>query len=191
MNNFSKALEFQYRAVYAILMREIQTRFGDKKIGFLWAIFEAIAHVIVFALIKHLLKIPGPDGINIILFLITGIVPFFYFRNIINRMASAFSANRNLLTISQISFIDFYYARTLLESVLAIITLPIIIILGITFVSNNEYYYFTGYELNSFSQILTGLVMLGLLGFGYGLIISSLSNINKTINLVSNVSSPR
>lgn len=187
MSNFSKAIEYQWRAIYAILMREIQTRFGEKKIGFFWAVFESLAHVVVFASLKHILKVPGPDGINIILFLITGIVPFFYFRNIVSRMGSAFESNKNLLTISQVSFLDFYYVRTLLETVLVLISLPIILILGIIFVSNSDYYYFTGYEINDILQVLLGLLMLGLLGFGYGLIISSLSVINKAINMVSAV----
>ena len=102
-------------------------------------------------------------------------------------MSSAFSANKNLLTISQVSFLDFFYARSLLESVLVIITLPAILVLGVLFVSNSEYYYFTGYSINDLLQILLGLLMLGLLGFGYGLIISSLATINKTINILSSV----
>ncbi len=187
MSNFKIALEFQFRAIYAISMREFKTRFGQKKIGFLWVILESITHVSIFATLKYLIGIAGPDGINIILFLITGIIPFFYFRNTINRMVSALGSNKSLLTISNISFLDFYYARFILESFLIFITLPIVFILGLVFVFNNDFYYFTGYQVNDILTILNGIFMLGLLGFGLGLIISSLAIFSDSIQLVSSV----
>jgi len=174
MTNFNLALKFQLRTIYALLMREIQTRFGAKKIGFLWAILESLAHVTIFVLIKSFLGISGPDGINIILFLITGIVPFFYFRNIITRMMDALKSNKSLLSITKISFLDFFYARFLLEIFLVLITLPAIMVIGILVASNLDLYYFTGYEINNILQILTALFFLGAMGFGFGLIFSSL-----------------
>lgn len=182
-----KAINIQIRSVYALLMREFQTRFGAKKLGFLWAIFEAAAHVSVFAMIKHFLRMPGPDGINLILFLVTGIVPYFYFRNVISRMMSAFTANKSLLSIPQVSFLDFYYARFILESFLVLITLPILMLIAIIVVQHIDYYHFTGYEINNILYVLAGLSLLGLLGFGAGLIVSSISVVYEPITMITSV----
>jgi len=186
MSNFSIALKSQARAINALFMRELQTRFGTKKIGFFWAIFESLAHVTVFALIKHFLGLSGPDGINVILFLITGIVPFFYFRNILTRMIGSLESNQNLLSITKIHFLDFFYARFLLESFLIFITLPAIMLIGIIVVSNLEIYYFTGYQVNNLMQVLSAVFYLGVLGFGFGLIVSSINVFIPSCGLVVN-----
>lgn len=184
---YKEALQNQISAVYALIMREILTRYGDRKLGFLWVVFEALAHIIVFAAIKYFLQISGPDGTNVILFLVTGIIPFFYFRNVISRLTSALSSNKALLTLPQISFLDFYYARFILESATALITLVTTLFVAIIFISNSEFYYFTGFEINNFLQIIQGIALLGLLGFGVGLIISAVGSVFESITMIASV----
>lgn len=187
MKNSSKVLSNQLRAIYALLMREVQTRFGAKSIGLFASLIEVIGHVFVFALIKYLLAVSGPDGINVILFLITGIVPFFYFRNIITKMSNALSANKGLLSISQISFLDFYYARFILETILVLINLPLILILANYLVLNLDLYYYKGFVIGDIVMVFEGLFYLGFLGFGYGLILSALCSLYPALQLVSSI----
>ena len=82
-NDFVVALSNQARVVHALVIREMLTKFEERKLGFAWMILEPMLHVAMFVAIRYLLKgIETVRGQDVVPFLITGIIPYLYFRNV-------------------------------------------------------------------------------------------------------------
>lgn len=111
------------RAVlFALVLREVRGRFGINRLGAFWFVFEPLAHIIVllamFSLIRGVGRIgAGPD---ILVFLVTGIIPFLMFKNITLKGMEAINANKALFAYRQIKPIDTILARTITETALMI-----------------------------------------------------------------------
>ena len=174
----------QLRVLYALLMRELQTRYGSRKLGFVWQILEVLANVAIFAMLKYLLDIQHPQGLNMILFLTSGIIPFLYFSNVATKFLSTIDANRALLIIPNVKLLDFYYARWLLESVASIIILCLGFYLAIVFVENNNHYYLVDYQVNDYGLIMQGLALIGFIAFGYGILTTAIVSIFPGLKLL-------
>ena len=77
-----------------MLLIEIQTRFGSQKLGYLWVVVEPMATIIVFVIIKELLHPNAMPGIDYSVFLASGFVAYFMFKNFVVKSMSSFSANK-------------------------------------------------------------------------------------------------
>ncbi|WP_458093919.1 ABC transporter permease [Roseomonas sp. WA12] len=115
----------QGRVIGALIMREIQTRFGRHNLGFLWLFFEPLFLGSMVGLMHSLHGRHLPGGVDPFLFSIVGYVPFFMFRSIVNRAGSALHSNLTLLFHRQVTPADVMIARNLLEaaSVLGVIVI--------------------------------------------------------------------
>ncbi|WP_431281070.1 ABC transporter permease [Humitalea sp. 24SJ18S-53] len=108
------------RVVHALLMRELQTRFGRSNFGFLWLFFEPM---MLGGLVGGLHAIQaggdhdmaGMPGVSIIFFFMVGYVPYFMFRSMIGRAASAIHSNLSLLYHRDVLLVDIMIARNLIE----------------------------------------------------------------------------
>ncbi|MGF1548002.1 MAG: ABC transporter permease [Thiotrichales bacterium] len=104
------------RAVhFALLMRELKTRFGAYRLGYAWVLLEPMAHVAVLALIFGYFVGRTMPGIDFTLFLITGIVPWMLFMKTVERGMAAVSSNSGLFGYRQVKPIDAFLARSVLE----------------------------------------------------------------------------
>lgn len=70
-------IEVMYASIRALFLRELQTRFGHYRIGYVWALLEPALNVIFMlilfgAIVKRVLP-----GIDYTVFLINGILPYF------------------------------------------------------------------------------------------------------------------
>jgi capsular polysaccharide transport system permease protein len=109
------ALTVQGRVIKALYLREMKTRFGEKRLGFLWAFGEPIMHVLAFVAVWKVFGRMGPPGIEPVLFLVTGIIPFIMFSNIVNRVMNSVTGNRALLVFPQVKVIDLVLSRIVIE----------------------------------------------------------------------------
>ena len=114
-NNYSKAFLEMGRVIHALIMREMLTRFGERRLGYLWALFEPLTHLAFFTLIRMAMDWQAPYDTTTYTFLITGILPFFLFRNCVQKISTAISANKALMVIQQVKPLDIFLARGLLE----------------------------------------------------------------------------
>lgn len=105
-------------SIHALLMRELQTRFGNYRLGYLWAPLEVILQLffilVIFGGFMHRV-LPGMDYE---LFLLSGIIPFSMFRNIATRSIGAVAANKGLLMYRSVRHIDVILARSILELII-------------------------------------------------------------------------
>lgn len=114
-------LEVQHAVIKALFMREIKTRFGKYRLGYLWAVLEPAAHLMVMVgIFGYIMHRTMPD-ISYPVFLINGIVPFFIFSNITNRCINAIEANQGLFNYRPVKPIDTVIARAGLETIIYII----------------------------------------------------------------------
>ena len=115
----------QGRVIGALVMREMQTRFGRHNLGFLWLFFEPLFLGCMVGMMHYAHGERLPGGVNPFLFSISGYVPFFMFRTMVNRAGGALHANLTLLFHRQVTPVDVMIARNLLEaaSVIGVIVL--------------------------------------------------------------------
>lgn len=109
-------LEVQQAVIKALFMREIKTRFGKYRLGYLWAVLEPAAHlVILLTIFGYIMKKTMPD-ISFPVFILNGLIPYFIFTNISNRSIKAIDANSGLFNYKPVKPIDTIFARAILES---------------------------------------------------------------------------
>ena len=101
--------------VHALLMREIKTRFGANRLGYFWAIAEPVAQAAVIGAVFTLIGRSSVSGIEVALFIFTGILPFKLFAKLLPQLSGAVSANKALLVYRQVSAIDPIIARIIIE----------------------------------------------------------------------------
>ncbi|HEN6956346.1 TPA: ABC transporter permease, partial [Escherichia coli] len=107
--------EVQKAAVHALFLRELRTRFGKYRLGYLWAVLEPAAHLLIMlAIFGFFMHRTMPD-ISFPVFLINGIIPYFIFSNIATRSIGAIEANQGLFNYRPVRPIDTIIARAILE----------------------------------------------------------------------------
>ncbi|MFH5925883.1 ABC transporter permease [Roseomonas xinghualingensis] len=112
-----KALANQRRIVGAILLRESRTRFGRTRLGYLWALAEPISHVMVMSVVYWAINRRAPVGDNVILFFVTGVLPYFLFQKTARNVGGALRGGQTLLRLPLVNGMDLVVGRALLEAV--------------------------------------------------------------------------
>lgn len=112
--SFYCSLRIQARVIWALLLREIITRYGRDNLGFLWMFVAPMLFIIVIISVRT----SGGDemhGLSIIAFFITGYCGAIMLRSIASRCINAVEPNRALMFHRNVKVIDIYAARMLLE----------------------------------------------------------------------------
>lgn len=111
----TQLLRVQGRAVVALMLREIYTRFGRDNIGFAWIIAEPAIFCLCIILLWSLIKHGGHSETPIVPFLLTGYMPLLLYRHMISRMMRCMQANASLLYHRQITVMTLYASRIVVE----------------------------------------------------------------------------
>ncbi|RQO72817.1 polysialic acid transporter [Aquitalea sp. FJL05] len=111
-------LDLIRRTVLALFLREIKTRFGKYRLGYLWCLLEPLAHISILLLLFGYIMHRSIPSIPFPLFLLCGVLPFLMFNQIVSRSLNALDANQGLLSYRPVQAIDLILARTLLEGVI-------------------------------------------------------------------------
>jgi capsular polysaccharide transport system permease protein len=155
------------RVIHALILREIQSRFGRQRLGFLWALLEPLLFVSVLTVIFSLRGRYHPPGMTLVLFLITGISPFLLFRHTMRRGIRGQEANNRLLAFPQVQVMDIAVARFLLELCIGI-TVFVILLVGVGLLDLEPI------DIQYPLGVLAGILIMGLYGFALGLVFGSL-----------------
>ena len=111
---FSDQAAMRWRVIYAIILRDIRTRFGHSRMGYIWALIEPISHLctlgVVFFALNHS---PAPVGDSLFLFYITGLVPFLMFSHVSHDVMGATAANAVMLQLPIVKRTDVMVAQAL------------------------------------------------------------------------------
>ena len=101
--------------VEALFLRELKTRFGkNRRLGYFWVVGEPMTHILFFLVIFTLIRARTIPQVPIEMFLVTGFVPFFMFRNIVTQIMAGVQAKRELVAYKPVKTIYIFISRTIL-----------------------------------------------------------------------------
>ena len=156
------SLDVQKSVLFALLIRELKTRFGRYRLGYAWALLEPASHVLVLtAIFSFVFKRTFP-GIDFPVFFIVAIVPYQMFNNMVTQGMNAISANKGLFGYRQVKTADTLIARMALEGLIHLATLIVLLLCAA----------WVGYrvELNDPLKLLAALIALYIFNCGCALI---------------------
>jgi len=111
----ARGARMQLRVIGALVIRELQSRFGRHNIGFLWFLVEPLLLAGGVTLITYSSHAQIPEGLHPLPFHIVGYIAYMQFRTNVNRAASVVLSNRVLMYHRQVTMSDIIIACTLLE----------------------------------------------------------------------------
>lgn len=110
--------EVQRAVLFALVLREMKGRAGGQWIGSVWTLFQPMAHVAVILISLGVLR--GrytPEG-DYPVYLITGLMPYFLFKNLAMRLMDGVRSNRGLFAYRQVKPMDPLISRAVIEILL-------------------------------------------------------------------------
>jgi capsular polysaccharide transport system permease protein len=110
-------LDDHVRIIWALMLRELATRYGRDNVGFLWVIFEPLGFCIGVLLMWRAIRGPVENGISVVPFVMTGYMPLILVRHMTMYSLNAVKINSALLYHKSITVLDLFSARIFLEFV--------------------------------------------------------------------------
>lgn len=109
-------LQVQRAVLFALVVRELRSRIEGRWLGMLWMVFEPLAHMLVILAVFGSRSNLFLVDVDYPVFLVTGMLPFFLFRNLARKLPGAISANRALFAYRQVLPIDALVASAIVET---------------------------------------------------------------------------
>jgi capsular polysaccharide transport system permease protein len=106
----------QARVLFALIMREMTTRFGRSAGGYLWALIEPAGFIALLAFAFSQIAHSPPVGRSFALFYATGYIAFSFYNDIAALTGRAVQVNRPLLNYPAVTALDTVMARFLLQA---------------------------------------------------------------------------
>ena len=110
-----RSLTVQRRTLYALMMREVITRFGRDNLGALWLIAEPMIFTLGVATLWSAAGMQHGSSIPITAFAVTGYSSVLLWRNCASRTIGAIDSNLPLLFHRNVKVIDVFLTRIVLE----------------------------------------------------------------------------
>jgi capsular polysaccharide transport system permease protein len=157
-----QALNVQGRVISALILRETRSRYGNSKLGFFWALFEPFAHIATFMLIFTAMSRGVPIGDSMGVFILTGIIPWLLFSNIVSAVMGGIDGNQSLLGYPQVMPMDITISRVVLETATLVIVFCFFLIVFVNL----------GFriEIDDLLSMLSAAGIMIILGTGVGMI---------------------
>lgn len=166
----------QIRVIHAIALRETRTRFGQNRLGYVWALVEPLLLIGMFWGIYAMVGRRVPDGMDVVPFLATGILAYQFFAKTMGQTAAAVSGNKALLYYPQVQTLDLIAARAGLEA--ATYGLAFVLIVGTySFVEGS-------WQVDSLLRTAFGLGLASGLGMTLGLLCCAAGVVSNTVDRI-------
>ena len=164
------------RAVVALMLREMSTRYGRSPGGFIWALLEPLGAVIILGVGLSLLLHAPSLGTSFFLFYATGFLPFLVYQNLSLFVSRAISFSRPLLMYPAVTWVDAILARFILNGLTGVLV-TYVLMAGILAATETR----TVLEL---PPILTSVGLALLLGLGVGVLNCALIGLLPSWDLI-------
>jgi capsular polysaccharide transport system permease protein len=160
------SLRTQMRVIGALLIREIHTRFGRENIGFAWIVAEPLVFAFPVLAMWSLIRAHLERGVPVLAMAWSGYLPLLLFRHITAYMLHFVRVNAGLLYHRQVTILDLFMARALLEilSNLAavIVSLSVLMLLGVLDFPRDPPIFYLGYFYHIWWSTAVALIVGGL-----------------------------
>jgi capsular polysaccharide transport system permease protein len=148
------------RVLFALVVREMSTKFGRSWGGYFWAVAEPLGGIVLLTIAFSFAFRKPPLGSNFALFYATGIIPFYLFINVTASVGQAVASNRGLLTYPVVRPLDAVLAKFITD-------FTTMLIIGVLLYTAIIRYYALPVTLD-LAAIFNGFLLMGLLGLGFG-----------------------
>lgn len=105
-----------FRAISALILREMSTSHGKASGGYIWSIAEPVGGIILLTIIFSVGFRAPPLGTNFAIFYATGIVPFMGYLELSNKVAGSIRYSQALLGYPAVTFMDALLARIIFNA---------------------------------------------------------------------------
>lgn len=119
-----------FRAISALMLREMSTRYGRTPGGYIWALLEPLGMIILLSVAFSLLARAPALGTSFLLFKATGFLVLHVFTVLGGQIGNALTFSKPLLRYPRVTWGDALLARFFLN-VLVVFTITVIILIGI------------------------------------------------------------
>lgn len=172
--SLTHAWRIQRRVIWALVLREILTRYGRHNIGFLWLFVEPMLFTLGVTALWSATKSVHGSNLPIVAFAITGYSSVLLWRNMPFRCIGAIPSNLSLLYHRNVRPIDIFLSRLILEAVGALTSFVVLTLL----------FYFIGWIAlpEDVLKVVLGWSMLAWFGFSLSLFIGALSVFSETVD---------
>ena len=166
----------QARVIWALLMREIITRYGRHNIGFMWMFVEPMIFTLGVAALWSFSGFSHGSSLPIVAFAITGYSAVLLWRNMPARTVGAIEPNLALMYHRNVKVMDIYASRILLEVAGATTSFTILSVLfiAIGWMSYPE----------DIMKVLVGWFMLAWFGGALAFTVGGLSAMSEVVDKV-------
>ena len=111
---FFSSVKIQLRVVFAMLLRETRTTFGNSFLGYLWAILTPTLGITLLVLIFSFASREPPFGQSLALFFATGFLTYEFYNKLTQSIMSSINANKALLLYPIVTPLSAVAARLIL-----------------------------------------------------------------------------
>jgi capsular polysaccharide transport system permease protein len=115
------AWEVQRAVLFALILREMKQRVGGQWVGAVWTVFEPLAHTMMMLTIVGFARARFMPGIEYPVFLVTGLIPYFFFQHLTMRLMDCIPANRGVFSYRQVKPIDALLSRGIVEALMNLV----------------------------------------------------------------------
>lgn len=152
-------LRIQRAVLLALVVRELRSRVEGRWLSLLWLIFEPLTHVLLILALIGVRSNVVMLNVELPVFLVTGLLPFFLFRNLARKLPSSIGANRSLFAYRQVMPLDALTARAIVEvGLYSVVYVAALLVLG-----------WMGYHSVPRAPLELAVVGVVLVAFGMGL----------------------
>lgn len=151
-----------FRAISALILREMATKYGRSPGGYAWALLEPLGAIIVLGFGFSLLVRTPPLGTSFLLFFATGLLPFTMYGSLSGTIGRAINFSRSLLFYPAATWLDAVLARFILGTLTDVFVM-FIIFTGLLIVTDTR-------TVLDIAPMVEALCLTALLGLGMGLI---------------------
>jgi capsular polysaccharide transport system permease protein len=150
------------RVQNALILREVATRYGRTPGGFVWAILEPVAAVLVLSAALSMVVQAPSLGTSFVIFYASGYLPFLFYATLQGHVQQALVYSRPLLVYPSVSWIDAIAARFALNAVTGLAVVAIVLS-GLAIATGEL-------RIIAPGQVVLALSLAALLGLGLGVL---------------------
>jgi capsular polysaccharide transport system permease protein len=163
----------------ALFLREALTRLFTGRALWFWLIAEPVFHAAYLIFIFTVIRVHSVGGVETGIWILVGLLAFFFFRRTATQSKNGIGSNRALFAYRQVKPIDAVLVRAVLEiGTMAVVST--VLLLGMAFLGHDS---LPADPL----AVLTAFLGLWLLGLGFGLMTSVVSELVPELDRLINL----
>ena len=168
-----RSFQIQVRVIWALILREIMTRYGRHNIGFLWLFVEPMLFTLGITALWTIAGFHHGSNLPITAFALTGYSTVLLWRNMPNRCVGAIAPNSSLMYHRNVRVLDIFLSRIALEAIGATMSF---VTLGLVF----NFLELMGPPENPLG-VVQGWLLTAWFGAGFAMLLGALSEKSEII----------